>query len=67
MSVSAKKGNAVREVKPDKNTPEAATYAIVTEEVGNYEKHPFFIKKANKAKETLKRVGLPESIKLRHG
>jgi hypothetical protein len=32
---------------------------IVDPKVGNYEKHPFFVKKANEAKETLKAVGLP--------
>ncbi len=33
--------------------------AIVNEDVGNYEKHPFFVKKANRAKAFLKDVGLP--------
>jgi hypothetical protein len=33
---------------------------IVTDEVGNYEKHPFFVKKANEAREKLKKVGLPK-------
>jgi hypothetical protein len=30
--------------------------------VGNYEKHPFFIKKANEAKALLKKVGLPKKL-----
>jgi hypothetical protein len=34
---------------------------IVTNEVGNYEKHPFFVKKANEAKEKIKKVGLPKT------
>ena len=34
----------------------------VTDKVGNYEKHPFFIKKANKVKEFLDKVGLPEGF-----
>lgn len=34
---------------------------IVTNEVGNYEKHPFFVKKANAAKEKIKKVGLPKA------
>jgi hypothetical protein len=36
--------------------------AIVNPEVGNYEKHPFFIKKANEAKAFLKAVGLPKKL-----
>jgi hypothetical protein len=35
---------------------------IVSEPVGNYEKHPFFIKKAKAAKEFLSKVGLPDAI-----
>jgi hypothetical protein len=35
--------------------------AIVTNEVGNYEKHPFFVKKANEAREKIKKVGLPKT------
>jgi hypothetical protein len=33
---------------------------VVDPEVGNYEKHPFFVKKANEAKEFLKAVGFPK-------
>jgi hypothetical protein len=35
---------------------------IVSEPVGNYEKHPFFIKKAKAAKELLTKVGLPKHL-----
>jgi hypothetical protein len=35
----------------------------VNEAVGNYEKHPFFIKKANAAKAFLKKTGLPRQLK----
>ena len=35
---------------------------VTDSKVGNYEKHPFFVKKANEAKETLKAVGLPRKI-----
>ncbi len=31
----------------------------VSSVVGNYEKHPFFVQKLNKAKELIDRVGLP--------
>lgn len=36
--------------------------AIVDPKVGNYEKHPFFVKKANEAKALLKAVGLPKKL-----
>ena len=35
---------------------------VVDKSVGNYEKHPFFIKKANEAKALLKEVGLPKKL-----
>ena len=35
---------------------------IVSPEVGNYEKHPFFVKKANAAKALLKKVGIPAAF-----
>ena len=34
--------------------------AVIESKVGNYEKHPFFVKKANAAKTLLKAVGLPK-------
>jgi hypothetical protein len=34
--------------------------AVISEQAGNYEKHPFFVKKANEAKKTFERVGLPK-------
>jgi len=36
--------------------------ALVSEHVGNYEKHPFFVKKANEAKAFLKAAGLPKEM-----
>ena len=42
-----------------KNTRKKAR-VTVTEKVGNYEKHPFFVEKANKAKEFLEKIGLPK-------
>ena len=36
--------------------------AIVSNGVGNYEKHPFFIKKATAAKALLLKVGLPRQL-----
>jgi hypothetical protein len=46
-----------------KNRRLKKTSAIVDSKVGNYEKHPFFIKKANEAKAILKKVGLPKKAK----
>ncbi len=37
-------------------------FAEVSDKVGNYEKHPFFVKKANEAKALLNAVGLPKKI-----
>ncbi len=34
----------------------------VSEVVGNYDKHPFFVKKANEAKAFLAKVGLPKEL-----
>ena len=36
--------------------------AFVSDNVGNYEKHPFFIKKAVAAKFLLLKVGLPKQL-----
>ena len=39
--------------------------AVVSDSVGSYEKHPFFIKKALAAKEFLLKVGLPKQLSKR--
>lgn len=36
--------------------------AIIDPKVSNYEKHPFFVKKAIEAKALLKVVGLPKKL-----
>ncbi len=46
-----------------KNKRSKKTSAIVDSKVSNYEKHPFFVKKANEAKAILKRAGLPKKAK----
>ena len=43
-----------------KNAEEPAV--IISNKVGNYEKHPFFVKKANAAKEFIKKNGLPDEV-----
>ncbi|HKC35670.1 MAG TPA: hypothetical protein VKB95_06390 [Chitinophagaceae bacterium] len=45
-----------------KNTTKKKTYAEVDPKVGNYEKHPFFVRKANDARALLKAVGLPKKL-----
>lgn len=37
--------------------------AIISDKVGNYENHPFFVEKTKAAKEFLDKVGLPEELK----
>jgi len=43
-----------------RDTAAKKSSTVVTQDVGNYEKHPFFIKKATTAKGLLSKVGLPE-------
>ncbi len=50
-------------ITPNKsNTKKKKAFAIVDPKVGNYEKHPFFVKKTNEAKALLKAVGLPKKF-----
>lgn len=44
------------------NAKKKKAFAIVDPKVGNYEKHPFFVRKANEAKALLKAVGLPKKL-----
>jgi hypothetical protein len=48
--------------KNKKTASKKKTLAVVDPKVGNYEKHPFFVKKANEAKALLKAVGLPKKM-----
>ena len=50
------------ETKNRNSSKRKKTFAIVDPKVGNYEKHPFFVKKANEAKALLKAVGLPGKL-----
>jgi hypothetical protein len=45
-----------------KGTSTKKSSAVVTDSVGSYEKHPFFIKKAVAAKTLLLKVGLPKQL-----
>ena len=49
-------------VKNKKPASRKKTLAVVDPKVGNYEKHPFFVKKAASAKALLKKVGLPKQL-----
>lgn len=53
MSITAKHKN---------NTKNKKAAAVIDSKVGNYEKHPFFVRKANAAKALLKAVGLPKQL-----
>ena len=48
--------------KNKKTSHKRKTLGIVDPKVGNFEKHPFFVKKANEAKALLKAVGLPKKL-----
>ncbi len=45
----------------NKANPKTKKRVLIADEVGNYEKHPFFVKKANEAKAFLKSAGLPKT------
>ncbi len=45
-----------------KTQPKSSSKKIVSSEVGNYEKHPFFVRKAAASKELLLKVGLPKQL-----
>ncbi len=45
-----------------KETSIKKSNGVITDSVGNYEKHPFFIKKAVSAKALLLKVGLPKQL-----
>ena len=42
---------------------EAKSRVIINSKVKSYAKDPFFVKKADEAKQTIKRVGLPRNKK----
>ena len=52
----------MKEAKKDKKISGKKVHAIIDPSVGNYEKHPFFVKKANKMKELIEQVGLPKKF-----
>ncbi len=63
MSVTAKKKQTANKASASKRiSSKGNPRIIVSDKVGNYEKHPFFVKKANEMKELIKRVGRPKFI-----
>ncbi len=50
------------ETKNKNSSKRKKAFAIVDTKVGNYEKHPFFVRKANEAKALLKATGLPKKL-----
>jgi hypothetical protein len=46
--------------KNKQNSSTKEVLGVVDPKVGNYEKHPFFVKKANEARALVKGVGLPK-------
>ncbi len=48
-------------IKNKQGAKKAKLIAIVDSKVGNYEKHPFFVKKASEIKALIKVVGLPKN------
>ena len=63
MSVTAKnKKSATTAIGSKRTSSKKFPRITVSNKVGNYEKHPFFVKKANDAKELLERVGAPKFI-----
>jgi hypothetical protein len=40
--------------------------AIVSDRVGNHENHPFFVKKAERAKAFIEKNGLPKELTEKH-
>ena len=55
MSLKTKKVAAKKKTSEKKG-------AIISDNVGNYEKHPFFIRKVAAAKALLQEVGLPKQL-----
>lgn len=55
------KSNKSRDNQHKKTADKQGTDAT-NDAVGNYEKHPFFVTKANKAKSYLAKTGLPKQL-----
>ena len=52
--------------KQPKKSAIAQTNAIVSDKVGNYENHPFVIKKAERAKAFIEAHGIPKEFEQKH-
>jgi len=52
----------MKDAKKNKKTSSKKIRAIIDSSVGNYEKHPFFVRKANEMKELIEKAGLPKEL-----
>ena len=59
MSITTKKTKTSKRTSSHSSLKKSITIEV-SDKVGNYEKHPFFVKKAYEMKELLKKVGLPK-------
>jgi hypothetical protein len=48
--------------KHSKKSAIAKTSAIISDQVGNYQQHPFFVRKAEKAKAFVEAHGIPKEF-----
>ena len=53
---------ATKTTKRHKTSEKSEQSPVLIEYIGNFEKHPFFVKKLKKAKEFINRVGLPKEL-----
>ena len=60
LSMELNKKNSKASLTPQQKKLEISGF------VGSYEKHPFFIKKVNIAKDILNKVGLPKEFLVKH-
>ncbi|HEV2480621.1 MAG TPA: hypothetical protein VGS79_13185 [Puia sp.] len=52
--------------KQPKKSAIAKTSAILSDQVASYENHPFFVKKAERAKAFIEAHGLPKDLEKKH-
>jgi len=53
---------AIKRKQVRKSSAKSQKPPVITNAVGNYEKHPFFVKKVNEAKEFLAHAGVPKQF-----
>ena len=53
---------ATKKKQAGKRSAKSQKPPVISNDVGNYEKHPFFVKKVNAAKEFLAHAGVPKQF-----